>query len=171
MAGTPGRSGGHNKRSVAEHKYLGTFRPSRHGRPAEPPPILIATVDPPGHLSEPAAAAWRDVLPEAQLLTPLGGVLLELLAVHVAHARQLETRLQATAAAPNLALLRALRQESAMVKALAADFAREAGRVDTPILPEEFKEFDDDESPLDRLKRQARALQEPKPSKWAGMVP
>ena len=31
MAGVPGRSGGHNRKSVAEHIQAGTFRRDRHG--------------------------------------------------------------------------------------------------------------------------------------------
>ena len=31
MAGVPGRSGGHNRKSVAEHIEAGTYRRDRHG--------------------------------------------------------------------------------------------------------------------------------------------
>ena len=166
MAGTPGRSGGHNKRSAAEHKYLGTYKASRHSRRGELPPVLVAMQAPPERLSEAAREAWRDALPEAMLLTPVAALLLEQLSVHVAHARDIEARLN-EAPGPNLLLLRALRAETTLIKALAFDLSREAGRVELP-LPDGFEEFDN-ESPLDRLKRQARAQRQP--SKWADMLP
>lgn len=44
MSGQPGRSGGHNKKSLRELKLTGQFRPSRHrhlvDQPAFPPPLV-----------------------------------------------------------------------------------------------------------------------------------
>lgn len=39
MAGRPGRSGGHNRMSAAEHRLRGTFNRTRHGR--QPPALTV----------------------------------------------------------------------------------------------------------------------------------
>jgi hypothetical protein len=45
MAGTPGRSGGANKISIAEHLARGTFRPGRHGGKTDPPALPVSPAD------------------------------------------------------------------------------------------------------------------------------
>ena len=43
MAGVPGRSGGHNRKSIEAHLLSGTFRKDRHGAPpVEAPPLSPA---------------------------------------------------------------------------------------------------------------------------------
>ncbi len=50
MAGRPGRSGGHNKLSVEEHRLRGTHNVTRHGpRPAT---LTVAALPKPGPVPE-----------------------------------------------------------------------------------------------------------------------
>ena len=62
MAGMPGRSGGHNRLSIAEHLQHGTYRADRHGalKPASPWPMAAST------------SAAAEVKPPAALLDGLG---------------------------------------------------------------------------------------------------
>jgi hypothetical protein len=46
MAGKPGRSGGHNRVAIAEHRVRGTYRPSRHDRRTDPQPALPVPLSP-----------------------------------------------------------------------------------------------------------------------------
>ena len=45
MPGTPGYSGGANRKSVEEHLLHGTFKPSRHLKPAPSAPVPVASAD------------------------------------------------------------------------------------------------------------------------------
>lgn len=66
MAGVKGRSGGHNRKSIAAHLAAGTHRSDRHGPrpPADAPP---ATFDPnptpPRSLGARGRAVWRHIAP------------------------------------------------------------------------------------------------------------
>jgi len=45
MSGVAGRSGGHNRLSVEQHVFRGTFVPSRHGRRPEPTTGPVSAAD------------------------------------------------------------------------------------------------------------------------------
>jgi phage terminase small subunit len=71
MAGTLGRSGGHNRRSIADHQLRGTFRPSRHNgqiQAAAGPPVPVPR---PARLSAGAATVWDRLAPLALTLGTL----------------------------------------------------------------------------------------------------
>jgi hypothetical protein len=63
MSGTPGRSGGHNRKLIADHKLLGTFRPSRHRGQADAPEPPAGEVTKPARLSAGAAVVWDELAP------------------------------------------------------------------------------------------------------------
>jgi hypothetical protein len=71
MAGKPGRSGGHNRRSIADHRFLGTFRPSRHGARIDPPPVPPVPVVKPTTLSAGASVVWDELAQHAIALGTL----------------------------------------------------------------------------------------------------
>jgi hypothetical protein len=60
MAGMPGRSGGHNRLSAAEHVLRGTYRKDRHG----PRPARAAAATPMTDGSEPVPALVTEGLGE-----------------------------------------------------------------------------------------------------------
>jgi hypothetical protein len=83
MAGIKGRSGGHNRKSLAAHVLAGTYRPGRHGplaalaivpdAPVAPPP------PPPESLTERTAALWRQTVAHYEGFDcPVAAKLLEL---------------------------------------------------------------------------------------------
>jgi hypothetical protein len=45
VAGTPGRSGGHNAISIAEHLRKGTYRPARHAGRTDPPELPVTPAE------------------------------------------------------------------------------------------------------------------------------
>jgi hypothetical protein len=98
MAGVKGRSGGLNRRSVAEHRLAGTYRKDRHGKPDVSP-------DTPARLE----------------------VLRELYASHVERHRAMSRQL-ATLGQKQVVLAqrvaRALRQEAALISSLTMQLDR-----------------------------------------------
>ena len=71
MAGAKGRSGGHNRKSIAEHKANDTYRPGRHGREERECRPTLERVDKPSTLSPGAAAVWDALAPKAQAMGTL----------------------------------------------------------------------------------------------------
>ena len=70
MAGRPGRSGGHNRLSPAEHLLRGTFNPTRHGSRAAAllslsgrTPPARGELTPPAWLDDDAKAEWQRLAP------------------------------------------------------------------------------------------------------------
>src|SRR5262245_18626851 len=70
VPGVKGRSGGHNRLSVEEHRFRGTFRPARHGT-WTPGPAVDGAVRKPSWLSSRAGAVWDTLAPIAQALGTL----------------------------------------------------------------------------------------------------
>ena len=65
MAGVKGRSGGHNRRTLADHQLRGTYRPSRHADLVTPAPAPPLTWKPSPKDLEPLSAAGRAFLADA----------------------------------------------------------------------------------------------------------
>src|SRR5688572_21929904 len=63
MAGVRGRSGGHNRKSLAEHQLAGTYRKGRHANLVDIKPPANPTVPKPAYLSVSAALAWDQLAP------------------------------------------------------------------------------------------------------------
>lgn len=61
MPGVKGRSGGHNKKSIADLQAAGTFRPDRHGG-LEDPVAPVGHPEPPKTLKGDARAEWDRLL-------------------------------------------------------------------------------------------------------------
>src|SRR5687767_7544103 len=91
MAGKPGRSGGHNRRSIAEHIAAGTYRKDRHGpKPArvaafpataapEVPGVALEGLREPGHAFVTRCwAEYRDWSAPQLLLLQRAGQLVDL---------------------------------------------------------------------------------------------
>jgi len=71
MPGVKGRSGGHNRKSLDEHRLMGSFRPARHGHllrstVTAPKPVLK-----PVTLSAEASGVWDALAPLALALGTL----------------------------------------------------------------------------------------------------
>jgi hypothetical protein len=72
MSGVKGRSGGHNKVSIAEHKRRRNYRPSRHGREGDvPAAVPLGTVVKPTWLSAAAGVVWDRLAPQAAAMGTL----------------------------------------------------------------------------------------------------
>lgn len=72
MAGVRGRSGGHNRKSLMEHRLAGTFRKGRHGHLVDiAPPANPAAVTKPDTLSVAAAKVWDALAPVCSRLGTL----------------------------------------------------------------------------------------------------
>ena len=148
MSGTKGHSGGKNRKSIAELKRAGTYRPSRHGHRDRPSFTVVAGAVPdvPGHLTGEAATFWRELAPllhRAKLLTSLDLPRLELLCVHFGHHRQLvrEAHRDPGEADDGRARrghvahhARAMRQEADTIRALSAGFGLDPADRD-PLRP------------------------------------
>jgi hypothetical protein len=106
MAGRPGRSGGHNRISLAEHVLRGTFNATRHGR------RQAALNGPP----------WSPTKAQLQALGPNGRGLLErLAAVYVLGVLEGELALEAAVVADRLAELRDSRRTGDLALRLKLD--------------------------------------------------
>lgn len=71
MAGTKGRSGGHNRKTVAALKLAGAYRPGRHAGRVDPP-AESAPIVKPTRLSSRASRLWDELAPVVPpgVLTP-----------------------------------------------------------------------------------------------------
>jgi P27 family predicted phage terminase small subunit len=171
MAGTKGHSGGKNKKSIAELKRAGTYRPGRHGHREGPVLTVIAGAVPdvPAHLTGEAAAFWRELAPllhRAKLLTSLDLPRLELLCVHFGHHRQLYVKLTEILAKQDgggpavdtSRITRAMRQEADTIRALSAGFGLDPADRDRLHVPPSAN------NPW-------AAIGAPTQSRWAGVLP
>jgi P27 family predicted phage terminase small subunit len=171
MAGTKGHSGGKNRKTIAELKRAGTYRPSRHAHRDVPAWTVVAGAVPdvPRHLTGEAAAFWRELAPllhRAKLLTSLDLPRLELLCVHFGHHRQLYVKLTEILAKQQSGgpvvdtsrITRAMRQEADTIRALSAGFGLDpADRERLHVPPSANNPWS--------------AIGEPLQSKWAGSLP
>ena len=147
MAGVKGRSGGHNKKRVEQHVLEGTYRRDRHGPlKGQLANESSAQRQAPEHLDAETRAVWTEL---ASVYTTAAPLTLELAAVHVRlhrefHQRFIEAQKANTATS---ALIRAIRQEAQIVRALVAS-------LDYPLpnaneAPDPWAEFDED-NPLSK---------------------
>jgi hypothetical protein len=163
-------AGNHNSGRRANPAWLTKLKgnPGKRRLPPDPPTTVITLTDPPSHLSADAQARWRELVPADGKLTPRDVLLLDLLAVHVAIHRRLASRYQAvtegaaTGTPPGEVgfLMRSLRAEATVIRALALEYGRETARVE-PVGRGE-------ESAFDRLLKQSVAL---KRGRWHGVLP
>ena len=170
MSGTRGHSGGKNRKTIAELKRSGSYRPSRHGHRETPFTVVAGAVpDVPGHLTGEAATFWRELAPllhRAKLLTTLDLPRLELLAVHFGHHRQLYVKLteilakqaQGGPVVDTSRITRAMRQEADTIRALSAGFGLDPADRDRLHVPPSAN------NPWS-------AIGPSVPSKWAGVLP
>lgn len=68
MAGVKGRSGGHNAKTVKQHRLEGTLRKSRHAgvRNPDPPEVPAETLKPPVPLKAAERAEWKRMVARLQ---------------------------------------------------------------------------------------------------------
>jgi hypothetical protein len=119
VAGQPGRSGGHNRRSLEEHLRFGTYRPDRHAhlKEAQPPAPPVAPADRRRTLAGLSPAARRVA---ARLLAEYGGwtaAKLEVLRAYSLSCSRLEM-LQQTPTDDSRALHREIRANLNLLRAL-----------------------------------------------------
>jgi hypothetical protein len=167
MSGVKGRSGGHNRKSVEEHKRLRNYRPSRHDHLAARADALAPSglVAKPSGLSAAAALVWDELAP---ICVGLG-------TLTASDARAFGTLCELQATFTTLAVeqgrsassLRAVRLAAAAGKPWLEMFglAGPASRTRLPAKPASPDESDEffDNHPLSRL-------QPRRPSKWAGAL-
>ena len=103
MAGRPGRSGGHNRRSRQDHLVAGTFSKTRHARLGDAVTAPAGDIVKPGTLSKGAATVWDALAPVCtamHTLTPADvwsfATLCELQASFTAHAQRKDRLMDAS---------------------------------------------------------------------------
>jgi hypothetical protein len=157
-----GRSGGCNRKSLAEHRLAGSFRPARHRgllaeMPASPRPDVVRK---PAHLSAGAGRVWEELAPLASAMGTLTAAdvaafvtLCELQATFEAVIAQKTTPAPLAVCRLERETAAALRPYYALFALTAPDRARLRVTLPSPAEPES------------RLAKYRRP-----PSKWAGAL-
>jgi hypothetical protein len=123
--------GGHNRRTVQQHRLSNSYRPDRH---ASRPSAADRGLDPPDHLDPEQCAIWRELAPRYSA-DPLR---LEVLSTVLLAFRRLAQIPQ-----PSATEQRVLRQTASLVSTLASGLRLADGEADTAA-DDGFDEFDDD---------------------------
>jgi hypothetical protein len=162
MAGVKGRSGGHNRKSLDEHRIAGTFRPGRHrglviAHPSSGQPTIVAeleTIEPPDDMTTGERQVWEQLSPHAlsaRTLVPATRYAFQRLCGYVALERELAVNPDRRATGDHRGMVRIV--DAGLVRFALSPCGR-------PIPPTENK-APANENPLARFIQRRRVVETP----------